>query len=160
MKMLQIKNNMDNPFIDFNKKYTPSEEGLYMILSKLPTRESMSIDINQVGVKDLPLVPTYISSESTLIKSPSWSMTWAWAGGFSVVGAMAALVIMFTNAKNVNTNIEVPGRGTATVSTAIVAKGNVNSSNTENKKVKNVAIVDEALATVSGLENMYSDNKF
>ena len=113
----------------------------------------------------MPLVPTYINSESltveSQVKSPlPWTMSWAWAGGFSVVGAMAALVIMFTNAKNVNTNIEVPGRGTVTVSTAAVAKGNVNSGNVENKKVKNVAIVDEALATVSGLENMSSDNKF
>ena len=158
--MLQIKNNMDNPFIDFNKKYTPSEEGLYMILSKLPISEKALLSNNAGAIDTMPLVPTYISSESTLIKSPSWSMSWAWAGGFSVVGAMAALVIMFTNAKNVNTNIEVPGRGTVTVSTAAVAKGNVNSGNVENKKVKNVAIVDEALATVSGLENMSSDNKF
>ncbi len=155
---------MDNPFIDFNKKYTPGEEGLYMLLSKLPTSEKALLSNNAGAIEAMPLVSTYINSESltveSQVKSPSWSMPWAWAGGFSVVGAMAALVIMLTNAKNVNTNIEVPDRGTATVSTAIVAKGNVNSGNIENKKVKNVAIVDEALATVSGLENMYSDNKF
>lgn len=156
---------MDNPFIDFNKKYTPSEEGLYTILSKLPISEKALLSNNAGAIEAMPLVPTYINSESltveSQVKSPlPWTMSWAWAGGFSVVGAMAALVIMFTNAKNVNTNIEVPGRGTVTVSTAAVAKGNVNSGNVENKKVKNVAIVDEALATVSGLENMSSDNKF
>lgn len=123
---------MDNPFLNFNKKYTPSQESLYMILSKLPTRESMSIDINQVGVKDLPLVPTYISSESTLIKSPSWSMSWAWAGGFSV---MAALVFMISN---INSNSLVNNK-------EIISK---DLSNTENQKVKNIDTVEEALATV------------
>ena len=135
---------MDNPFLNFNKKYTPSQESLYMILSKLPTRESMSIDINQVGVKDLPLVPTYISSESTLIKSPSWSMSWAWAGGFSV---MAALVFMISN---INSNSLVNNK-------EIISK---DLSNTENQKVKNIDTVEEALATVSGIENMSPDNKF
>lgn len=143
---------MDNPFINFNKTHTPTEEGLYMLLSKLPIRENKC----ENNFKE------NINAGSVYIKSPisPWSMPWAWAGGFSMMGAMAALVFMFTNTNNINTNIEVPGRGTTTVSTATVAKGNVNSGNIENKKVKNVAIVDEALATVSGLENMSADNKF
>lgn len=137
---------MDNPFINFNKTHTPTEECLYMLLSKLPIREN---NFNKEN----------INSESTLVKSPiSWSMPWAWAGAFSAAGAMAALVFMLTNTKNIDTTAGISNNNNTSVHT--VAKSNAENSKIENRKVKNTIIIDEALATVSGLENMSPDNKF
>ncbi len=140
----------------------PSEEGLYTLLSRLPAHE-YSLDresINETEVKPVPAYISSINSESTLIKSPiSWSMPWAWAGGFSAVGAMAALVFMFSNTNNINTtaNLSKTDNGMSAIT---VVKSTANNTGVENKKVKNTVKIDEALATVSGLENMSPDNKF
>lgn len=100
----------NNPFQNFNTEYTPGERELELLLSQLPSLE--------------------LSMPNDKVRSPLWQL---WAGGVSLAGAFAAIVIYISVSNSGDANYAV------------------------NNKVANI---DQALATVSNLESVSDPGKF
>ena len=110
----------NNPFQNFNNKYNPDERSLELLLSQLD-----SVEI----------------AMPNRVKSPLFA--WAWAGGVSIVGAAAAIIIFISGGAHTNVNIAQ----------------NTNMT-TRTSKANNITNIDQALATVSSIEGVTDPNKF
>ena len=107
---------MNNPFQNFNNKYTPSNASLAFVLSK-------------------------IEVESSNKKSPLY--TWVWAGSLSFAGMTAAFLLFFqnTNVLPPNNNIIVSNdikvsnnKTNKTIDEALITVASFNDNNELNNK--------------------------
>ena len=130
-----------NPFQNFNKINTPKESDFTVLLSRLPVSSAGYLNkFNQVTLSEGRFYAA--NPMDSVRRSPIYN--WLLAGGVSMAGALAA-VMLFLNS---NTPASTPRP------TIVVAHTDIHQSQ------KVAATIDEALATVSSVEGVSDSNKF
>ncbi len=131
-----------NPLINFNKMYSPKESDLSAVLSRLPV--SSAEYLNKSSQITLGEGRFYVASPMDSVRrSPVY--TWLLAGGVSMAGALAA-VMLFLNAGSTSNKVPTP---------------NIVTKHTDiHQSQKIAANIDEALASVSSVEGVSDNNKF
>ncbi len=130
---------MNNPFQNFNTKYTPSPASLSFVLSKMEMEQAEQARSPMYIKNNIFDVETGIGAR--LKKSPLY--TWTLAGGLSFVGMAAAFLFFFQSTNNLPIENREMAMSTPSINhnskdksidDALVSVANFNDNNDLNKK--------------------------
>lgn len=129
---------MNNPFQNFNTKYTPSLSSLSFVLSKMEIEQTLQVRS--------PIILTNFKKSALY--------NWTLAGGLSFVGVAAAFLFFFQNTNN----LSVKGGDVAMVNKDTQTKRSIKIGlNPETRG----SSIDDALASVANFNDSNSlNNKF